>query len=107
LGKLILNPVCDPSWVWDSLLNQILEYEMSLYAVMEPIVEYGTCHWVRRGAPTQNLFTADKVARRRQGRVIDLNNFEVVADFWVEPEPEVKLPSREYRQARAMACLFD
>jgi hypothetical protein len=74
---------------------------------MEPIVEYGTCHWVRRGAPTQNLFTADKVARRRQGRVIDLNNFEVVADFWVEPEPEVKLSTKEYRQARAMACLFD
>lgn len=79
---------------------------MSLYAVMEPVVEYGHCQWVRSGAPTQNLFTADQRARRKSGRVIDLNNYQVIADFWVEPEPETKVPSREYRQARAIAHLF-
>lgn len=79
---------------------------MSLYAVMEPVIEYGNCHWVRSGAPTQNLFTADQRARRKAGRVIDLNTYRTVADFWVEPEPETKLPAREYRQARAIASLF-
>lgn len=79
---------------------------MSLYAVMEPVQSYGQCQWVRTGAPTQNLFTADKRARRRQGRVIDLNSYEVVADFWVEPEPKPSLGRAEYRQARAIAQLF-
>jgi hypothetical protein len=79
---------------------------MSLYAVMEPVVEYGQCQWVRSGAPTMNLFTADQRARRKCGRVVDLNSYEVVADFWVEPEPETKIPGPEYRQARAIAKLF-
>lgn len=73
---------------------------------MEPVVEYGQCQWVRSGAPTMNLFTADQRARRKAGRVIDLNSYQVIADFWVEPEPAPKLEKREYRQARAIAHLF-
>lgn len=79
---------------------------MSLYAVMEPVIEYGNCQWVRSGAPTMNLFTADQRARRKAGRVIDLNSHEVVADFWVEPEPEIKPGKRDYWATRNMAQLF-
>lgn len=79
---------------------------MSLYAVMEPVVEYGNTSWVRRGARTKCLGLAKDRAEELQGRVIDLESYQCIADFWVEPEPEVKLAGAEYRQARAIASLF-
>ena len=79
---------------------------MSLYAVMEPVIDYGHCQWVRTGAPTRNLFTADKAARRRNGRVIDLDSNRVIADFWTEPEPAPSLGRAEYRAKRAAAQIF-
>lgn len=82
---------------------------MSLYAVMEPVIDYGQVHWARSGAPTQNLVVADKRAHARGGRVVDLGGGNrIVSDFWVEPEPEPKasLGLAEYRQKRAIAQLF-
>ena len=80
---------------------------MSLYAVMEPVVAYGQCHWARAGAPTQNLTVADKRAHEKNGRVVDLDaGNKVIADFYVEPEPAPTVSRAEYRQSRAMAQLF-
>ncbi len=80
---------------------------MSLYAVMEPVADdYGNRTFTRSGAPTKNLYTADRAARRKSGRVIDLSTYECLSDFTVEPAPEPSLGRAEYRAKRNFAQVF-
>lgn len=80
---------------------------MSLYGVMVPVVDdYGNTTFARHGARTKNLWVADKAARARSGRVIDLDTLERVSDFYVEPAPAPRLGREEYRAAKLAAQIF-